>query len=289
MDLVRRLAAQSAKKDAETADLPKSKVSIRWLAAWRRMALRALWIGVVAMNAAVVEAWERMAERQLEEAKRRNPELTTKAKPTKSKKAEKATVKPMAKGAPLTRSKQVKARLEPEDCPHAEDRIQARGGRAGEATFHWLTCLDCGSRWTRVDDQGRQMQPAPSTQISGPTCECGKPRVMRTNPLDDSMFWGCSVYPTCTRTKKIKAEDLPDLKAEKDAGATGWEEVPMAEPMEMPAETPESQAVQQLVEEMRRRIFAGKPKAEVIAEIMSQATSSEEALLVAQAAGQVGI
>ena len=309
MDLVRRLAAQGARTDADPEDVRRAKGKDRWPTAWRRMALRLLWATMAAATAAVVEAWDRIAERKLEEARRRNPELTTKERTATPNKVKKSNmVRPMAKGQPLPRSKAGKPRMEPEDCPHAEDRLQARGGRSGEGSFLWLTCLDCGSRWTRLDSEGRQMMAAPALSIMGPPCPCGKTMTMKTNTQDDSFFWGCPAYPQCTRTLKIKAEDLqkqavkseiksePAVKSEPGAASskapespmTGWE-IPMEEPESMEAETPASQAIDQLVVEMRRRIGAGKPRNQVIEEIMSSVTSAEEALLVAQAAGKVGI
>jgi len=72
-------------------------------------------------------------------------------KEVKAQKATKTTVAPWQKGKALDKRSTVEKtwKFEPANCPHPEERLsKPRGGQGGSA---WVTCLDCGQRWERVD------------------------------------------------------------------------------------------------------------------------------------------
>eukprot|EP00973_Karenia_brevis_P021490 2953886-Karenia_brevis.AAC.1 len=50
-------------------------------------------------------------------------------------------------GSPLNRSDRGPFSKTPDLCPHPWSKMMSRGGRNDSM---WWTCLDCGSRWTRV-------------------------------------------------------------------------------------------------------------------------------------------
>ncbi|CAK8990659.1 Integrase catalytic domain-containing protein, partial [Durusdinium trenchii] len=72
-------------------------------------------------------------------------------------------------GQPLRRSTACKTwHCEPSDCAHPEDQLRQRGSK----NFYWWTCLDCGSRWARVEwaadaavNSGAQSSTDPPTAV----------------------------------------------------------------------------------------------------------------------------
>ena len=72
-------------------------------------------------------------------------------------------------GQPLRRSTACKTwHCEPSDCAHPEDKLRQRGSK----NFYWWTCLDCGSRWARVEwaadaavNSGAQSSTDPPTAV----------------------------------------------------------------------------------------------------------------------------
>ena len=174
-----------------------SRSLLHW---WRRMALQLMVVSQAAKWQTVLTGMDGMNNRktkELEERLGRSDDPAANKKNSKKASAQQQRVTtPMAKGKVLPPSKSVKARLRAEDCPHVPDRVVARGGH-----ILWLTCLDCGTRWERLEGQESiQLVKAPLAvtkmdQSLAPLCRCQRPMVIRKEPDDDrKMFWGCAAY-----------------------------------------------------------------------------------------------
>jgi hypothetical protein len=107
------------------------------------MALQLLVVSQAAMWQTVLTGVDSMNNRrtkELEERLGRPNDPAAGKKNSKKATQQQRVATPMAKGRVLPPSKSVKPRLRAEGCPHAQDRVMARGGH-----ILWLTCLDCGT------------------------------------------------------------------------------------------------------------------------------------------------
>jgi len=211
-----------------------SRSLLHW---WRRMALQLLVVSQAAQWQTVLTGLDSMSDRRTKELEERlgktDDQATTKKNSKKASNLQRVTT-PMAKGRILPPSKSVKPRIRPEDCPHVADRIVARGGH-----ILWLTCLDCGTRWERLEgEESIQLTKAPLAttkmdQSKAPTCRCQRPMVIRQEPDDDrKMFWGCAAYGKITGCRLVKELRPGDQIPKKKTGPQEFSLVELDETMD---------------------------------------------------------
>jgi ssDNA-binding Zn-finger/Zn-ribbon topoisomerase 1 len=186
----------------------KPMAPFRGINNWRRCALRMLLVVSAGTSAAIVNYLQESRMEHEEQAKRRGCGrakglLSEEDGPKASKdKKEPAGLKAVAKGAPMPPSKTDNYSLSEALCHHPADRMAARGN----SHMTWSTCLDCGSRWKRTDEEVNRVRAAVAAEASGivpPECKCGHQMVLRSNHQDGGKFFGCSQYPTCHFTSKL--------------------------------------------------------------------------------------
>jgi hypothetical protein len=137
--------------DTEETWLTPPPWALRW-ARWMNLMLITHMHAVTGqILMAVTQIWDRKAEK----AKALYLKLVNKSQvynmdwqPPPRKKA--APVESWKKGEVMEPpSKEVKNPLDRATCPHLESRLSnARGGQGGSK---WVTCLDCGTRWRRIE------------------------------------------------------------------------------------------------------------------------------------------
>jgi len=142
-----RVLTSSSMADTEWLEMPRAGRN------WKRLVLI---LGVVENHATtgailnyLEELRDRIAKEKYEEYRRAAGNPPNPA--PKSKGKNKNLPQPMAKGKALSRSTAgYPFPKEPDSCPHDPESLSnPRGGRGG---LKWLTCLMCGSRWERVEE-----------------------------------------------------------------------------------------------------------------------------------------
>ena len=210
----------AAKTRSDPNSLDQQAQQRRSLLRWRRVTLRSTVVVSATCQQDVLEAFETTRTRQIDEAKQVLVEAGIKTIEkkvrVKGEKEPSGAVMPMAKGKALPPSILTKGRILPTDCPRDESRVIARGG-----LNLWMTCLDCGSRWERLPGvEGAQRSSATEVdtdyakKFDAPSCRCDLKMKLRTNSLDDSMFWGCANWrsrqqPGCRLTRQFATSAPP--------------------------------------------------------------------------------
>lgn len=210
-----RTASDGGSGDSERRRQVPSRCLLHW---WRRLVLQLLVVSQAARFQEVLTGLDYMNDRKKKQLQDRLDAAPSDRKKEKGRPTTSRVTTPGAKGKILapSRSATAKARLRPEDCPHAEDRVVPRGGH-----LLWFTCLDCGTRWERLEgDSSIQVATAPAlpaedherVTATPPKCRCDLPMVIRCEPQDrTALFWGCANYGRtsgCRLVTKLRPGDL---------------------------------------------------------------------------------
>ena len=190
---------------------PKPVAPFRGINNWRRCALRMMLVLQAGSSAAILNYLQE-SRMEYEEQQGRKGRFCMKGllseedgpKAPRAKK-EPAVLKAMAKGAAMQPSKTGNYTLHMSMCTHPANKMAARAN----AHMTWLTCLDCGSRWKRTDEEVNQVRAAVAADSSGvvpPECKCGHLMVLRSDHQTEEKFFGCSQYPTCRFTSRLTKE-----------------------------------------------------------------------------------
>ena len=137
--------------DDDWVPISQTALEKRMINLFRRLVLRLWWTMAVVVRHSVLEHWQR---RGLQEQRLCGQgSLSSSAAPPPPPVAKSAT-KPKNRrddlvfvGEPLQPSTACDFPKPRSECPHTPARLTARGTKS----FYWWTCLDCGSRWKRVD------------------------------------------------------------------------------------------------------------------------------------------
>ena len=107
-------------------------------------------------------------------------------------------------GQPLSRSVACKTwHAEPAVCAHSDDKLRQRAGRG----HFWWTCLDCGSRWERLEAQQDRQINAPSSSSHADEAAGSTVTVVNTSSK--------VAYPKILPAPRYRP-DLSDLKLKEE-------------------------------------------------------------------------
>ena len=107
-------------------------------------------------------------------------------------------------GQPLSRSVACKTwHAEPAACAHSDDKLRQRAGRG----HFWWTCLDCGSRWERLEAQQDRQINAPSSSSHADEAAGSTVTVINTSSK--------VAYPKILPAPRYRP-DLSDLKLKEE-------------------------------------------------------------------------
>ncbi|CAK9075796.1 Uncharacterized protein SCF082_LOCUS36656 [Durusdinium trenchii] len=170
--------------------------------AWQRMVRMILWmIGNANVEYAANYLMTRhsISELQHEADEREKARLELERQ-----KAQKARMIRRGIGQPLSRSVACKTwHAEPAACAHSDDKLRQRAGRG----HFWWTCLDCGSRWERLEAQQDRQINAPSSSSHADEAAGSTVTVINTSSK--------VAYPKILPAPRYRP-DLSDLKLKEE-------------------------------------------------------------------------
>ena len=151
-----------------------TRITRRATAAWRRTALRLLFLLSQATHQKVVDHWTGTAAGTTEPPPRRSSSSSKKTNPDRPRRDDLTGVgrpiPPTGKVYPIAR----------DQCPHhsahGETLLRAWGGRKSGQPWHLWVCQGCGSRWERIEsNDSRSHAPGNPRGALRPTPESDGP------------------------------------------------------------------------------------------------------------------